>query len=47
MDRKEAENSAKGKPSRVWTTNGKPDRPLPKVWNGAGRVIRNDKGGKK
>lgn len=42
MDQKKAENSVKGRPSRQWTTQGVPNKPLPKTWNGAGKVVRDN-----
>jgi hypothetical protein len=43
MDEKTAEKVSKGElAGRKWNTNGKPDRPLPKVWNGAGKVVRDN-----
>ena len=46
MDQKKAEDQVKHKPSRVWTTQGVPNKPLPKTWSGSGKVIRDtQKGG--
>ncbi|MHB1285313.1 MAG: hypothetical protein ACYCYP_01915 [Leptospirales bacterium] len=47
MDQKKAENAVKGIPARKWNTNGVPSKPLQKVWNGGGKVVRdNGKGGR-
>lgn len=44
MDRRQAEKVGRGERAadRKLTTNGVPDRPLPKVWNGSGRVVRDN-----
>lgn len=47
MDEKTAKEQVKGRPSRVWNTNGQPNKPLPRTWNGAGRVVRDDRKDKK
>jgi len=41
MDKKVAKGTVKGVQPRTWNTNGRPSTPLPKVWNGAGKVVRN------
>jgi len=45
MNEKTAKDQIKNKPSRVWTTQGVPNKPLPKTWNGSGRVVRNTQKG--
>ncbi|EQD24190.1 MAG: hypothetical protein M1537_08475 [Nitrospirae bacterium] len=49
MNEKTAEKVSKGElAGRKLTTNGVPSKPLPKVWNGSGKVTRDDgKRGKK
>ena len=48
MNEKEAKKVGKGQlAGRQWNTNGQPNKPLDKRWNGAGKVVRNvEKGGK-
>jgi len=47
MNEKTAKDQIKNKPSRVWTTQGKPSRPLNKTWDGAGKVVRDTGKGEK
>lgn len=47
MNEKTAKDTIKGIQPRTWNTNGQPNKPLPKTWNGSGRVVRDtEKGGK-